>query len=324
MDENKKASIDNDKCIMCGACVYQCPFGAITDKSSVLSIVDIMKKSGGGKNYKVFALLAPAIANQFRYARPEQIVTAIKKLGFSDIAEAAFGADIVLYHELAEWEEKGILTTSCCPSFVMYIEKNFPTLKKYISSSLSPMIEAARVLKRENPGAKVIFIGPCTSKKYEYTLEKTGGAVDGVMSFEELQAYFEARGIEPESLEETPLEGASYFGRIFAASGGVAKGVAYLASVKGDGDKIKPAVLSGIEECKIALLKLRAGKSTENFFEGMACEGGCVNGALCISRSPGGAAAVERYANASNEKTIDKTVERYKKSENAKVKSSKG
>ena len=172
VDEEKKAVIDNDKCISCGACVYQCPFGAISDKSLVLDVIDILKKSDNNKNYKVYAIIAPSIVGQFDNTTPEQIVTGIMKLGFHQVVEAALGADVALYHEAEEFKEKGILTTSCCPSFVMYVEKNFPELTKYISSSVSPMVYVGQLIKKSDPTAKVVFIGPCTSKKIEYKLDK--------------------------------------------------------------------------------------------------------------------------------------------------------
>ena len=128
MDEERKAKIDYDKCIACGACVYRCPFGAITDKSFVTDIIDMLKKSDGGKKYRVYAVIAPAIVSQFHFGRVTQVVTAIKKIGFHQVVEAALGADITLYHEVNEWKEKRMLTTSCCPSFVAFLEKNFPEL----------------------------------------------------------------------------------------------------------------------------------------------------------------------------------------------------
>ena len=229
VDEEKKAVIDNDKCISCGACVYQCPFGAISDKSLVLDVIDILKKSDNNKNYKVYAIIAPSIVGQFDNTTPEQIVTGIMKLGFHQVVEAALGADVALYHEAEEFKEKGILTTSCCPSFVMYVEKNFPELTKYISSSVSPMVYVGQLIKKSDPTAKVVFIGPCTSKKIEYKLEKTENAIDSVLSFEELQAFFDARNIDMESLDETVLNNASFYGRIFAKSGGIKQGIEKVA-----------------------------------------------------------------------------------------------
>ena len=156
IDENKKAKIDNNKCISCGQCVYKCPFGAITDRSFVLDIIDMLKKSENNTKYKVYAVVAPAIVSQCRFGRPTQVVTAIMKLGFHQVVEAAMGADVCLYNEAKEWAEKKLMTTSCCPSFVAFVEKNFPELVPYISHSLSPMNWAARMIKATDPTAKVL------------------------------------------------------------------------------------------------------------------------------------------------------------------------
>lgn len=306
MTPEKKAKIDNDKCIMCGACVIACPFGAMADKSMLLDIIRLLREAEqtGGK---IYAVVAPAIISQCRYGRIEQVVTAIKKLGFTDVVEVALGADITLYKESKEWEEKGLLTTSCCPSFVRFIEINYPTLKPYVSHTPSPMIEVARLIKRSEPDAKVVFIGPCASKKMEYTLEKTGGAIDSVMSFEELQAFLDARGIETTEQEDTPLNNASFYGRIFAKSGGIIQGLLKIASEKGL-DNLKPIQMNGIEQCKLNMAKLKVGKSEFNFFEGMACEGGCLNGPLCINHGPRNMADVDKYGSEATEKTIDNSV----------------
>ena len=310
VDEEKKAVIDNDKCISCGACVYQCPFGAISDKSLVLDVIDILKKSDNNKNYKVYAIIAPSIVGQFDNTTPEQIVTGIMKLGFHQVVEAALGADVALYHEAEEFKEKGILTTSCCPSFVMYVEKNFPELTKYISSSVSPMVYVGQLIKKSDPTAKVVFIGPCTSKKIEYKLEKTENAIDSVLSFEELQAFLDARNIDMESLDETVLNNASFYGRIFAKSGGIKQGIEKVAKDLGVED-LKPVAMNGIDECKVNLLKLKMGKSLENFFEGMACNGGCLNGALCIHHGPKNVVEVDKFGLKAKEQDIKNSIDLY-------------
>ena len=309
--EDKKAVIDNKKCIACGACVYQCPFGAVVDKSFVLDAIDILKQSDENRNYHVYAVIAPSIVSQFKYAKIEQVVTGIRKLGFHQVVEAALGADITLYHEAKEWQEKGILTTSCCPSFVMFVEKNFPELAQYISHSVSPMVEAAMLIKRTDPKGKVIFIGPCSSKKMEFRLPKTKGAIDCVLSFEELQAFLDARHIEVGELEETSLDNASFYGRIFAKSGGITQGVADVAREMGV-EGIKPLAMNGIDECRAALMKLKFHRATENFFEGMACDGGCLNGALCLNHGPKNVVDVDKYGASAKEKTIDNSVKLYK------------
>lgn len=313
INEDRKAVIDNDKCISCGACVYKCPFGAITDKSLILDIIDILKKSENNTKYHVYAIVAPAIVGQCRSARIEQVVTAIKKLGFHSVVEAALGADITLYHEAKEWEEKKIMTTSCCPSFVAFVEKNFPDLAKYISSSPSPMIETAKLIRRSDPNAKFVFIGPCASKKFEFKLEKTQGLIDSVMSFEELQAFLDARGIDDTQCEDGELDNASFYGRIFAKSGGIAQGVVDVAQSLGV-EGVKPCQMNGIDECRAALLRLKVNRATENFFEGMACDGGCINGPLSITHGPRNAADVDKYGNAAKEKTIENSVKLYEMS----------
>ena len=317
INEEDKAEIDNSKCISCGACVVSCPFGAISDKSLVLDIIKILKESENNTRYRVYAVIAPAIVSQCRFGRATQVVTAIKKLGFHQVVEAAIGADITLYNEAREFKEKAaesespVMTTSCCPAFVRFVENNFPELKDAISTSVSPMVMAARLIKHSDPTAKVVFIGPCAAKKFEYTLEKTHGMIDSVMSFEELQAFVDARGIDTTQCEDSTLDNASYYGRIFAKSGGIAQGVAHVAEKMGF-EGVKPVAMNGIDQCRQHLTLLRAKKATANFFEGMACDGGCVGGPLSITRSPKNVFDVDKYGNEAKEKEIDGSVQLYK------------
>ena len=153
--EDNVAHINDDKCISCGACVYQCPFGAISDKSYILDAINMLRGSEDNKNYKVYAIVAPSISSQFRYAKLGQVLTALKKLGFYSVVEVALGADMVAYSEAQELAEKGVLTSSCCPAFVAYIEKAFPKLKDKISHNLSPMAELARYMKKTDPDCKI-------------------------------------------------------------------------------------------------------------------------------------------------------------------------
>lgn len=305
MDESKAAHIDNGKCIACGACVYQCPFGAITDKSYILQIIDILKGSENNAKYKTYALVAPSISSQFKYAELGQVVTGIKKLGFFTVIEAALGADMVAKAESAELAEKRFLTSSCCPAFVNYIEKNFKDLVPYISSNLSPMATLARYLKGKEPDCKIVFIGPCTAKKMEVQREEVKPYVDAVMTFEELQALIDSRDIDLTSLEEGVLDNASYFGRIFARCGGLADAVAQGLKEQNITDfDLKACSCDGIEECKIALLKKSKNVLDANFIEGMACVGGCIGGAGCLTHGEKNKAEVDKYGRQAYEKTI--------------------
>ena len=79
----------------------------------------------------------------------------------------------------------------------------------------------AKYIKETTPNAKVVFIGPCTAKKAEVQLDSVKPYVDAAMTFEELQALFDSRDIDITTLDESELNNASYFGRIFARSGGL-------------------------------------------------------------------------------------------------------
>ena len=208
MGEDKAAQVDNSKCISCGACVYQCPFGAIMDKSFILNVIDLIKKSENNKKYKVYAVVAPSISSQFTYAKLGQVITGIKKLGFHTVIEAALGADMVAEAESRELAEKGFLTSSCCPAFVTYIEKNFPDLVPFVSHNLSPMATISKYIKEHEEGAKIVFIGPCTAKKAEVHREEVKPYVDTVRTFEELQALFDSRDIDITTLDEGVLDNA--------------------------------------------------------------------------------------------------------------------
>ena len=302
MTEDKAAKIDNSKCIQCGACVYQCPFGAILDKSYILDVVDILKnRQEGGK---VYAVVAPSISSQFSYAKLGQVITGLKNLGFHDVIEAALGADMVAMEEAKELFEKGLLTSSCCPAFVQYIKTAFPKLVEHISHNMSPMAVLAKYIKETTPGAKVVFIGPCTAKKAEAQLESVKPYVDAVLTFEELQALFDSRDFDLSSFEEGVLDNASYFGRIFARSGGLTDAATQAMKEQNIDFEIKPVVCDGIEACKMALLKLSKGALDGNFIEGMACVGGCINGAGCLTHGEKNKAEVDKYGREALEKTI--------------------
>ena len=304
MGEDKQACINNDKCISCGACVYQCPFGAITDKSFILKVIDILKNSGAGDGYKVYAIVAPSISSQFTYAKLGQVITGLRELGFHTVIEAALGADMVAQAESKELAEKGFLTSSCCPAFVDYIHKNFPDLVPFVSHNLSPMAAIAKYLKEKEPDCKTIFIGPCTAKKMEVQKDTVSPYIDTAMTFEELQALFDSRDIDITTLEEGVLDNASYFGRIFARCGGLSDAVAEGLKEQGLDFPLKSCACDGIEQCKLALLQKSKGRLDANFIEGMACVGGCIGGAGCLTHGEKNKAEVDKYGRQALEKTI--------------------
>lgn len=318
MNETKVASIDNNKCISCGACVYQCPFGAIMDKSFILNVIDLIKKSNKNKNYKVYAVVAPSISSQFKYAKLGQVISGIKKLGFFNIVEAALGADMVSYEESKELYEKRFLTSSCCPAFVEYVKRQFPDLSKHISHNLSPAATISKYIKETYPDSKIVFIGPCTAKKMEFQKEKIKHYIDSVITFEELQALFDSRDIDITELNEEPLDNATYFGRIFARSGGLADAVKQALKEHSLEDfEFNPISCNGIEECRTALFKKAKNVLPNNFIEGMACVGGCIGGAGCLTHGDKNKKEIDKYGEEAIEKTISESI--YPKNLNKKI-----
>ena len=304
-NDKKAAQIDNSKCIACGACVYQCPFGAIMDKSYMLNAIDFIKNSDGNNKYKVYAIVAPAISSQFSEVKLGQVITGIKKLGFHTVVEAAFGADMVAEKETEELIEKGFLTSSCCPAFVKFIQINYPDIVKDISSNFSPMAAAAEFIKRTDPTSKIVFIGPCIAKKMEVKDTKAGNFIDVALTFEELEAMFDANNFDLSSFEETVLDDASYFGRIFARSGGLAEAVKEgLLETGNEKFELKAEICNGIEQCNLALLKKGKGILDANFIEGMACVGGCIGGPGCLNHEPKDKNEVDKYGKEAFEKKI--------------------
>ena len=241
MNEDGSAKIDNSKCIQCGACVYQCPFGAISDKSYIVKAINIIKEAKTSEDgHKVYAVVAPSVSSQFSYATLGQAIAGLYELGFDDVLPAALGADMVALEEAKELSEKGFLTSSCCPAFVKYIRQAFPQLEEHISHNPSPMVALAKFIKDKDPTSKVIFIGPCIAKKAEAQLEESKPYVDTVLTFEELQALYDSRDIDIKTLEERELLGASFYGRIFARTGGLTEAAAQAMREQNIDFEVKP------------------------------------------------------------------------------------
>ncbi len=308
-NEDQAAKINSDKCINCGACISQCPFGAIMDKSFILDAIDYMQKSDDNRNFKVYALIAPAIADNFREYSLGQVVTGLKKMGFYDVIEVAKGADMVAYSEAKELDEKGFLLSSCCPAFVAFTEKNFPDLKEFISHNLSPMGAIAKKLKEDDPECKLVFIGPCTAKKAEIMKDSIKKYVDAALTFEELLALFDAKEIELSELEETDLSQASYYGRIFARSGGLTEAMAQGLKELNSSLELKPETCNGIDMCRVALLKKSKNLLDANFVEGMVCVGGCIGGAGTLQKFGIRKDNVDNYAKKTTKESITQSVE---------------
>jgi len=307
IDENKKARIDNSKCISCGACITNCPFGAIMDKSYVVNVINMIKRCRKNGN-KSYAVIAPAIASQFSYAKIGQVITAIKKLGFHHVVEAALGADIVALNETRDFKgeigELNFITSSCCPAFVQYIQKNYKDLEEHISKTVSPMIAAARLIKSIDSNANIVFIGPCIAKKAEIAEEDLKENCDYALTFEELLAYLDASEIYVADQEESAFDNASLFGRMFARSGGLTEAIEEVIKEENVDVDFKPVICSGLKECDISLKLAEFNKLAGNFIEGMACKGGCIGGPGAINHGPKNKTDVDKYGKLAAERKI--------------------
>ena len=167
------------------------------------------------------------------------------------------------------------------------------------------MAAIAKYLKEKDENCKVVFIGPCTAKKAEVRKESVKKYVDVALTFEELQALFDSKDIDITTLEEGYLDNASYFGRIFARSGGLSDAVAEGIKEHGIEDfELKTCACDGIEACRMALLKKSKNILDANFIEGMACVGGCIGGAGCLTHGEKNKLEVDKYGKEALEKTI--------------------
>ena len=261
-DEQGRANILDDKCVSCGMCMVSCPFGAISDKSQIFQLAHALRNGD-----KIVAIVAPAYIGQFGDdVTPGKFKTALQVLGFSDVHEVAFGADVGAISEAHHYAHEvatgnlPFLLTSCCPSWSMMAKKFFPTMIDNISQELTPMVATARKVKQDDPDAKVVFIGPCASKK--------------------LEAMFDAREIEPASFEdEGSLHDATAAGRGYAVAGGVAGAIEACLKEYYPEVPVHIEHAESLAECKKMLALAKAGKLKGCMIEGMACPGGCMGGA---------------------------------------------
>ena len=305
-----RAEIDFEKCIFCGKCFRACPFSAIMERSQLLDVLNVLKR----KPAHVAAVVAPSAYSQFP-GTIEQLFTAISKLGFDDVVEAALGAELTSANEAQEFLEKmsggqRLMTTSCCPAYVELVKRHFPDFLQYVSHTPSPMKYAAQLVREKDPDAVVVFIGPCIAKRHE---AEESGLVDYVLTFEELGSMMAGRQIDVISQEPwTLLTPAGENARNFAKSCGVTESVlADMTRPKcgtcgesgkcgenaenpcvengqcgtntetpcGENFELKAKFINGIDRKTLSQLKLLAmGKDPANFLEVMACPGGCVNG----------------------------------------------
>jgi len=218
--EEGLAQVMKERCIVCGNCLQVCATKAKRVESDIGLVWQLL-----GQYPSVIAILSSSFPAALPEIRPEQLVTALRKLGFSEVQEDSFGAEVVgrEYARLLTKDKARAVLSSNCPAVVIYIEKYHSQLISNLAHIVSPMIAMGRLIKwRYNPEAKVVFIGPCVAKKAESRDEKVAGVVDAVLTFAELKEMFAAKGITPDTEERGQFSGPKpNLGRLFSVSGGL-------------------------------------------------------------------------------------------------------
>ncbi len=302
-DSQGRAHIDTDKCVSCGMCMVNCPFGAISDKSQIFQLARALTEGE-----QIVAEVAPAFKGQFgENVTSKNLKAALFEMGFAEVYEVALGADIGALTEAKQYAQRvatgelPFLLTSCCPSWAMLAKNNFPDLIGEVSQEMTPMVTTAHKIKEEHPDARVVFIGPCASKKLEAMRTSVRSDVDFVVTFEELMAMFDAKEIDLSKYEaEQPFHDATGVGRGYAVAGGVAGAIEKCVKEYYPDVDVKIEHAEGLADCRKVLTLAKAGRLNGCLIEGMGCPGGCVAGAGTIIPIPKAKKDIHDFVQSSN------------------------
>ncbi len=300
-DKSGSVVANKELCVGCEDCAERCRAKHLVASRDAIPVLTALHD----EKAPVFAIVAPAFLGQFSPdVTPGKLRAAFKRLGFAGMVEVALFADILTLKEAFEFDETihspgdYLLTSCCCPIWIAMIRKVYHQLVPHIPGAVSPMIACGRTIKKLEPSAKVVFIGPCVAKKAEIREPDLVGAVDYVLTFQEVQGIFRFAGIDPAELEEDDRDHSSKAGRIYARTGGVSEAVeATVARLHPGRDiSVRARQADGVPACREMLNDLLAGNLDANFLEGMGCVGGCVGGPKAILNREDGKAHVEEYA----------------------------
>lgn len=267
-----QAHIIADECILCGRCFVVCPQNAKEIVSEVEK-VKVMIQSGE----PVIASMAPSFIANYDGVGIDAMREGLQKLGFADVEETAIGATMVKtdYERLVHEKQKPVIISSACASVNLLIQKHYPEMIKYLADTLSPMQAHCRDIKRRNPEAKTVFIGPCVAKKDE--AQRYPGIVDAALTFEELTEWLEKENVRLEKKVDSNPESLA---RIFPTVAGI------LRTMKDRDSEYEYVAVDGIDNCIAALEDVAAGHVSNCFMEMSACKGSCVNGPVMEKYHP--------------------------------------
>lgn len=297
--ENGQAVLHPENCTGCAKCIEACKNNHLTFSHDSIKVLEMLKDESA----PVYALMAPAFIGQFgKDATPARIRTALKSIGFTGMIEVAAFADILTLKEALEFQHNMMLpdafqlTSCCCPIWIKLIRKDFRKIVEHLPASVSPMIACGRVAKQLHKGCRTVFIGPCLAKKAEAKEPDLQGAIDCVLTFEELNYFFEVFQVDFSLMGEEPKEHSAAAGRLYARTGGVSQAVYDCVEKIGSDCHLEPVCANGVVNCKKLLTDILEGNAKGNFFEGMACEGGCVGGPKKVIPTHEATGFVNQYA----------------------------
>lgn len=272
--QNEQAHIMKDHCINCGHCLEVCPQNAKTFASDMDRVKGYLKQG-----MKTVISIAPSYLGVLEFEKPGQVVSALKKLGFYEVRETAEGAALVTqeYRKLLKDGKMKNIISTCCPSVNDLIEKYYPALTSQMAPVVSPMIAHGRLIKNiYGEDTKVVFLGPCIAKKEEAVGDKRViGAIDAILTFEEIAKWWEAEGINVYSCEEESLGNPDpRVNKLYPVGGGIVKSI-LADSVE---DNYYKVYIDGLKACMELFEELLKGELDNCFFEVNVCEGGCIKG----------------------------------------------
>lgn len=274
--KNDHAQIIKEECILCGKCLQVCPQNA----KSVTSDLDKVKEFMDKKE-KVYASIAPSFAPLFNISNEKQINYIFKKLGFCYAEETAVGAAALSpeYERLIKENKMKNIITTACPTIVNLIEKHYPEFIGFLAPLVSPMIAHGRILKeRYGRDIKVVFVGPCLSKKEEGMDNKYGEVIDAVLTFEDLEKWMDTENISIDNMDNDEKEELHILNtRFYPAPGGLIKSL----NLTGEYN-YKFVKFDGIDRCVEILEQLKDGDVKNYFIEMNSCSGACLNG-VCVN-----------------------------------------
>lgn len=266
--KDEQARIIEDACVLCGTCTLVCPQNAKHMKSDLPQVKEYLKNG-----VKLFASIAPSYVSAFPGVSFPKLSAALKKLGFTRVEETAIGATQVSkeYARLiAEKKMKNIITT-CCPTSILLVEKYYPELIPCLAPVVSPAMAHAKMMKElYGNRIKVVFIGPCISKKYE---AERGNTINAVLMYDELRSWLEEAGIQVGEEDQEPAEMHNTISRLYPVPGGI------INTIPAEKRRnYKSLSVDGLDRCMEILDSIRDNQIEGYFIEMSACAGSCVEG----------------------------------------------